>query len=71
MISDTAENSRISADWLEMERPTAGVLSSFDDVFIPLTVNGKPMMICLLNAEAQKKEGFEHAYQAAFDSGRI
>ena len=70
LISDTAENSRMSADWLEMERLTTGVLSSFDNVFIPLAVNGKPMMICLLNAEAQKREGFEHAYQAAFDSGR-
>lgn len=70
LISDTAENSRMSADWLEMERLTTGVLSSFDDVFIPLAVNGKSMMICLLNAEAQKREGFERAYQAAFDSGR-
>ena len=70
LISDAAENSRTSTNWLVTESGISGVLSRFSDVFIPLTVNETPVMICLLNAEAQKREGFEDAYQAAFDSGR-
>ncbi len=67
LSSDIAENSRNSADWFEMEPSETDF---FNDVFIPVTVNDTPMMICLLNAESQKREGFERAYQAAFDSGR-
>ena len=70
LISDNAESSRICAEWFEIEQPASGILSPFTDVFIPISVSGRPMMICLLNAEAQNRDGFEQAYQAAFDSGR-
>lgn len=74
LLSDAAENSRKSFDCLELAPASKGSLSCllerFPDVFIPLKVQDIPMMICLLNAEAQKREGFELAYQAAFDSGR-
>lgn len=51
---------------LSASHPMAG----FKKVFAPMQLMQRPVFICFLNAENQKKPGFMQAYQAAFDTGR-
>ncbi|MCM5506724.1 hypothetical protein [Vibrio sp. SCSIO 43169] len=70
-----AENSRGSLNWLCQSQVVSEALgvntlfNSFNDVFVPIQVNKQEIIICLLNAECQKRTGFSEAYQAAFDTG--
>lgn len=72
-----AQRSRQSLSWLQqddlcdLDPRINTALSAMRQDFIALRVQNVPMIICLLNAEAQKRPGFERAYQAAFDSDRI
>ena len=45
-------------------------MTDFKSVFVPMQLMRRPVFICFLNAENQKKPGFMQAYQAAFDTGR-
>lgn len=45
-------------------------LYGFDQVFVSLELLQRPVFVCFLIAENQKKPGFMEAYQAAFASGR-
>lgn len=80
--SQEAQPSRDWLTWLKFEGKFSSILpndtttfnfdaEAFDDFLIPVSVYGSSMIICLLNAECQKKTGFSSAYQAAFDTGRI
>ena len=69
----TAEMSRRSVEWLQVDETSLQypeAMRGFEEVFVPLTIDGTPLWICLLNAEAQKKSGFAEAYQAAFETNR-
>lgn len=71
LLDDIAENSRRSCAWFKKEPDLLnGILSNKDNkflkVFIPVKIDGQAMVICLLNAEAQKIEGFNTLYQDIF-----
>ncbi len=51
---------------LDQEHPLIG----FEQVFVPAQLLQRPVLVCFLNAEHQKKPGFAQAYQAAFATGR-
>ncbi|WP_301099656.1 hypothetical protein [Otariodibacter sp.] len=70
LLNETAENSRKSANWIKFDPKLQGIFTDFPEVFIPLTINDTPMILCMLNAESQKQKGFELAYQAAFETNR-
>ncbi|MET4694420.1 hypothetical protein [Endozoicomonas lisbonensis] len=46
-------------------------LKGFESSFVPVICHNQPMILCLLTAQNQKQRGFDRAYQAAFNSGRI
>ena len=70
-----AQNSRESIHWFRQASELRLVLKNnerftqFEDIFVPIQVHGKELIVCLLNAECQKRAGFKEAYQAAFDTG--
>lgn len=75
LTGDEAKLSRESLEWMNQSEVLSEVLgrnelfNSFADVFVPVRVNEQELIICLLNAECQKRTGFREAYQAAFNSG--
>ncbi len=75
LTADEAKLSRESLQWMRQSEVLSEELgcneffNSFGDVFVPIRVNEKDLIICLLNAECQKRTGFKEAYQAAFDTG--
>jgi hypothetical protein len=72
-----AQSSRDALSWFESDErfynqlPEQHALQEFSEVFIPIKAHNEELLLCLLTADSQKKDGFEAAYQAAFDSGRI
>lgn len=69
-----AEKSRASVECLKPSETLKEKLyndkriAQFKDIFIPFTVHNKEIIVCLLNAECQKRLGFKEAYQAGFDA---
>jgi hypothetical protein len=72
-----AQPSREALSWFQRDErfynqlPEQHALRGFSEVFIPIRAHGEELLLCLLTADSQKRDGFDAAYQAAFDSGRI
>lgn len=74
LLEDVAENSRQSCLWFKkipdlLDKEFFVKHEKFSEIFIPVEIDQQPMIICLLNAEAQKIDGFNAAYQDVFDLG--
>ncbi|MFH4511024.1 hypothetical protein WKI32_08565 [Vibrio alginolyticus] len=75
LTANEAKQSRESLGWLNQSAALSEVMGrnrlfdAFGDVFLPVQVNKQDLIVCLLNAECQKRSGFKEAYQAAFDTG--
>lgn len=76
LFEESASTSRNLLPWLKKDSSftdqldEANPLLHFADIFIPIEVNQTKMLLCLLEAKGQKRNRFEQAYQAAFDTGR-
>lgn len=74
LLEDLAENSRQSCSWFKktpdlLDKVFFDKQEKFSEIFIPVEIDKQSMIICLLNAEAQKIDGFNIAYQDIFDLG--
>ncbi|MCT8343174.1 hypothetical protein LG003_09975 [Photorhabdus kleinii] len=77
LLDEQASSSRDALSWFESDYdfypqlPEQHALNGFSEIFVPIRALNQEILICLLTAESQKQNGFEKAYHAAFDTGRI